>query len=79
VIGVGTRVVERTRRRGTPSGGFPIGSRDLPISCRGVLCGRSDMRALRRSGNLWPMSYALTMLTDTEEIKIAKLVTKAVS
>jgi hypothetical protein len=37
------------------------------------------MRALRRSGNLWPMSYALTMLTDTEEIKIAKLVTKAVS
>ncbi len=29
--------------------------------------------------NLWPISYTLTKLTDTDEIKIAKLVKKAVS
>jgi hypothetical protein len=30
-------------------------------------------------GNLWPISYALTKLTDTEEIRIAKLERRAVS
>ncbi len=29
--------------------------------------------------NLWPIPYALTKLTDTEETKIARLVKKAVS
>jgi uncharacterized protein YdhG (YjbR/CyaY superfamily) len=30
-------------------------------------------------GNMWPISYALTKLTNTEETKIAALVRKAVS
>lgn len=30
-------------------------------------------------GNLWPISYAITKLTDTEEAKIAQLVKRAVS
>jgi hypothetical protein len=37
------------------------------------------VRSANHQGNLWPISYALTQLTDTEEIKIAKLVKKAVS
>ena len=40
---------------------------------------RSSVRSANHQGNLWPISYALTQLTDTEEIKIAKLVKKAVS
>ncbi len=30
-------------------------------------------------GNLWPITYALAKLTETEEKKIAQLVKKAVS
>jgi hypothetical protein len=40
---------------------------------------RRAVRPILDQGNLWPISYALTKLTDTEEIKIAKLVKKAVS
>jgi hypothetical protein len=40
---------------------------------RGVLCSPQGRQGALAAGNLWPISYALTKLTDTEEIKIAKL------
>lgn len=45
---------------------------------RYVTLGFNDSAKLD-DGNLWPVSYALTKLTDTEEIRIVKLVKKAVS
>ena len=45
---------------------------------RYVTLGFNDSAKLD-NGNLWPISYALTKLTDAEETKIAQLVKKAVS
>jgi len=42
-------------------------------------CRVSERASARTGANLWPISYALTNLTDTEEIKIAKPEKKAVS
>jgi hypothetical protein len=68
--------------------GMPAYANDGKVVCffrsaqkfkeRYVTLGFNDSAQLD-DGNLWPISYALTKLTDTEEIKIAKHVKKAVS
>jgi hypothetical protein len=68
--------------------GMPAYAKDGKVVCffrsaekfkeRYVTLGFNDAAKLN-DGNLWPISYALTKVTDTEQITIAKLVKKAVS
>lgn len=68
--------------------GMPAYAKDGKVVCffrsaekfkeRYVTLGFNDSARLD-DGNLWPISYAVTKLTDTEETKIAQLVKKAVS
>jgi uncharacterized protein YdhG (YjbR/CyaY superfamily) len=68
--------------------GMPAYAKDGKVVCffrsadkfneRYVTLGFNDSATLD-DGNLWPISYALTKLTDTEETKIANLVQKALS
>ena len=68
--------------------GMPAYAKDGKVVCffrgtakfkeRYVTLGFNDSAKLD-NGNLWPISFALTKLTDTEETKIAQLVKKAVS
>ena len=68
--------------------GMPAYAKDGKVVCffrsaekfkeRYVTLGFNDSSRLD-DGNLWPISYAITKLTDTEETKIAQLVKKAVS
>jgi uncharacterized protein YdhG (YjbR/CyaY superfamily) len=68
--------------------GMPAYAKDGEVVCffrsaakfkeRYVTLGFNDSAHLDE-GKLWPISHALTKLTDTDEIKIAKLVKKAVS
>ena len=68
--------------------GMPAYAEDGKVVCffrgtakfkeRYVTLGFNDSAKLD-NGNLWPISFALTKLTDTEETKIAQLVKKAVS
>ena len=68
--------------------GMPAYARDSKIVCflrsaekfkeRYVTLGFNDSAKLD-DGHLWPISYAVTQLTEAEDAKIADLVTKAVS
>jgi hypothetical protein len=68
--------------------GMPAYAKDGKVVCffrgaakfkeRYVTLGFNDSAKLD-NGNLWPISFALTKLTNTEETKIAQLVKKAVS
>ncbi|MDP8960434.1 MAG: DUF1801 domain-containing protein [Actinomycetota bacterium] len=68
--------------------GMPAYAKDGKVVCyfRGadkfkesyVTLGFNDSAKLD-DGNVWPISYAITKLTDTEETKIAQLVKRAVS
>lgn len=68
--------------------GMPAYAKDGKVVCffrsaekfkeRYVTLGFNDSAKLD-DGNLWPISYALTKLTNTEETKIAQLVKTAVS
>jgi hypothetical protein len=68
--------------------GMPAYAKDGKVVCffrsaakfneRYVTLGFNDSAKLDDK-NLWPISYALTKLTDTEETKIAQLVKTAVS
>lgn len=67
--------------------GMPAYAKDGKVVCffrsaakfkeRYVTLGFNDSANLD-DGNLWPISYAITKLTDTEETKIAELVKRAV-
>ena len=68
--------------------GMPAYAKDGKVVCffrsaekfkeRYVTLGFNDSANLD-DGNLWPISYALTKLTDADEATIAQLVKKAVS
>ena len=68
--------------------GMPAYAKDGKVVCffrsaekfkeRYVTLGFNDSARLD-DGNVWPISYAITKLTDTEETKIAQLVKRAVS
>ncbi len=68
--------------------GMPAYAKDGKVVCyfrgadkfkeRYVTLGFNDSANLD-DGNVWPISYAITKLTDTEETKIAQLVKRAVS
>jgi hypothetical protein len=67
--------------------GMPAYARDGKVVCffrsaakfgeRYVTLGFNDAAKLD-DGNMWPIYYALTKLTETEEAKVAELVKKAV-